>query len=119
MDTGAVRAPAVARHLAIDEQGTLLRATWRPELGFVNLSLWRGDTCVETFHMSPHEAAALMSFLATSLADSVPPPTGPALSLVPDRAARTPVRSRGAASTLVGSLGRAVRSLRAHRPRAR
>lgn len=88
MDTGTVRALPVARHLAIDEQGTLLRATWRPEHGFVNLSLWRGDTCAETFHLAPHEAAGLMSFLAGALADAATAP--PPLRVVPGQAAATP-----------------------------
>ena len=83
---GAERAPAMSRHLAIDEQGTLLRATWRPAHGFVNLSLWRGDTCAETFHMAPDEAAALMSFLAHALADGATPAASPPLRLVADQA---------------------------------
>jgi hypothetical protein len=84
----------VARHLAIDEQGTLLRATWRPDHGFVNLSLWRGDTCAETFHMTPDEAAALMSFLAHALADGATPAVSPPLRLVADQVTSPPPASR-------------------------
>ena len=50
----------VGRHLAVDERGVLLRATWRLDHGFINLSLWRDDTCVETFHLTPAAAAELV-----------------------------------------------------------
>jgi len=60
----------VGRHLAVDERGVLLRATWRLDHGFINLSLWRDDTCVETFHLTPAAAAELVSFLASGLADA-------------------------------------------------
>ena len=60
----------LTRHLAVDERGTGLRLTWRPERGFVNLSLWRGDRCVETFHLSPSAAAEVIGFLARGLADT-------------------------------------------------
>lgn len=55
--------------LAIDERGVALRATWRLEHGFINLSLWWNDRCVETFHLTPNEAAALISFLVKGLAE--------------------------------------------------
>jgi hypothetical protein len=60
----------VGRHLAVDERGVLLRATWRLDHGFINLSLWRDDVCVETFHLTPAAAAELVSFLASGLADA-------------------------------------------------
>ncbi len=60
----------VGRHLAVDERGIGLRATWRLDRGFVNLSLWRGNACVETFHMTPAAAAELIAFLAGGLADA-------------------------------------------------
>jgi hypothetical protein len=60
----------VGRHLAVDERGVLLRATWRLDHGFINLSLWREDLCVETFHLTPAAAAELVSFLASGLADA-------------------------------------------------
>jgi hypothetical protein len=62
------------RHLAIDERGIGLRATWRFELGFVNLSLWRHDVCVETFRLTPAEASRLVGFLVEGLAGAVPAP---------------------------------------------
>lgn len=75
METGAVyQLPVHRRHLAIDERGIGLRATWHFELGLVNLSLWRDDRCVETFHMTPAEAGRLVGFLASGLADAVPKP---------------------------------------------
>jgi len=51
-----------------------LRATWRVERGFVNLSLWRRDMCVETFHLTPVEASRLVAFLVDGLARAVPEP---------------------------------------------
>jgi hypothetical protein len=73
--------PSRIRHLAIDERGIGLRATWRLERGFVNLSLWRHDVCVETFHLTPAEASRLIGFLVEGLARAVPEPQPPALTL--------------------------------------
>jgi hypothetical protein len=78
--------PTRIRHLAIDERGVGLRATWRLERGFVNLSLWRLDRCVETFHLTPAEAGRLIGFLVEGLAGAVPAPQPPApapLTVVP------------------------------------
>jgi hypothetical protein len=55
--------------MAVDDRGIGLRATWRLNHGFVNLSLWRGDRCVETFHLTPADAATFMTFLVNGLAD--------------------------------------------------
>jgi hypothetical protein len=89
--------PGRRRHLAVDEQGAGLRATWHPERGFVNLSLWRGDACVETFHLTPVEASRLVGFLVERLAGAVPepePPAPPALTLAPLPAPSDTRRSR-------------------------
>jgi hypothetical protein len=71
------------RHLAIDERGIGLRATWRFELGFVNLSLWRHDVCVETFRLTPVEASRLVGFLVEGLAGAVPAPESAVVAAVP------------------------------------
>lgn len=88
MDRGAVRQlPVVPRHFALDERAVGLRATWHAEHGFVNLSLWSDDRCVQTFHLTPAEAGRLVGFLAGVLAGAVPepaPPGRPALSAVPE-----------------------------------
>ena len=69
----ATGAPDVmGRYLALDEQGSGLRATWRPARGFTNLSLWRDDVCVETFHLSAPQMGELIGFLGTSLGSSQP-----------------------------------------------
>lgn len=81
---------ATARHLASDERGVGLRATWRPNLGFVNLSLWRNQRCVETFHLTPVEAAKLVGFLVNSLASVAPEPR-PVSGLRPVEAERSGV----------------------------
>ncbi len=84
--------PTRIRHLAIDERGIGLRATWRLEQGFVNLSLWRHDVCVETFRLTPAEASRLIGFLVEGLARAVPEPPG--AGAAPCRRA-APVRRAG------------------------
>ena len=66
---GEVRQLPVGRALFVDERGLGLRATWHPERGIVNLSVWREDRCVETFWLSLADAGRLASFLVTGLAD--------------------------------------------------
>ena len=61
--------PDVGSMMALDERGIGLRATWRMNYGFINLSVWRDDTCVETFHLTPANAAAFVTFLVEGLAD--------------------------------------------------
>jgi hypothetical protein len=79
---GTASVPEImGRYLAVDEKGTGLRATWRPAQGFTNLSLWRGDVCVETFHLSSEQMGELIAFLGTSLAASCP--VQPTLRVVP------------------------------------
>lgn len=58
-----------SRAFLLDERGVGLRATWHLERGFANLSIWRGDRCTETFHLSVTDAAALIAFLADGLAE--------------------------------------------------
>ena len=65
-----IRQLPVGRLLAIDERGVGLRATWHLDRGFLNVSLWRDDVCVETFHLAPNEAARLATFLADGLFDA-------------------------------------------------
>ena len=102
--------PTRIRHLAVDERGVGLRATWRLELGFVNLSLWRDDACVETFHLTPAEASRLIGFLVEGLARAVPepePPAPPTLVVAPPPPATVPARHR-----LAGALEKAAARLR-------
>lgn len=72
------------RFHASDERATGLQATWRPAYGFTNLSLWRHGRCVETFHLTPQQAGELVAFIASSLAEAVPPPSRGSLALVSD-----------------------------------
>jgi len=79
VESGVVyQLPVQGRHFVLDERGIGLRATWHLDVGFVNLSLWRNDRCVETFHLTPAEAGRLIGFLASGLGDAVsaqaPPP---------------------------------------------
>jgi hypothetical protein len=85
MDAGAVYdLPVQPRHFALDERGVGLRATWHADRGFVNVSLWTGNGCVQTFHLTPVEAGRLVGFLATVLAEAVPERAHPlAVAAVP------------------------------------
>jgi hypothetical protein len=65
-----VRQLPTGRLLAIDERGVGLRATWRLDRGFLNISLWRDDVCVETFHLTPGEATRLAGFITEGLFDA-------------------------------------------------
>lgn len=56
----------------------MLRTTWHAERGFFNVSLWRDNRCVETFHLSLPAAAELIAFVVDNLAgprdrERVPP----------------------------------------------
>ena len=97
-----------------------MRATWRPAHGFVNVSLWRRDECVETFHLTPHDLSALVSFLVSRLATLAPKPDAPALALV-DPGARIPQPERSpttmvsrAEAGLRRSLAAALKKAAAH-----
>ena len=72
----------LGRFIALDDRGRALRATWRPAHGFVNVSIWRDDTCVETFHLTPEDASDLVGFLVGAFAASLPRPTRPTLTAV-------------------------------------
>jgi hypothetical protein len=65
-----VRQLPVGRLLAVDERGIGMRATWHLDKGFLNVSLWRDDVCVETFHLAPGDAARLAAFIAEGLFDA-------------------------------------------------
>lgn len=120
MDAGAVyQLPVQPRHFALDELGVGLRATWHADRGFVNVSLWSGNRCVQTFHLTPVEAGRLVGFLAAVLADAVPEPARPsvvAMGSEPDRdsaeAARWSDRLGEFRRELAGTLDRAARRLR-------
>lgn len=102
-DAAEVHALPLGHHLAVDERGIGLRLTWRLDRGFVNLSLWRDDTCVETFHLRPAEAAELVGFLSRGLAEAAEVgatrAAGPPLQAVadpPSRRERTAAAARRA-----------------------
>jgi hypothetical protein len=92
--SAAYEFPAPGRHLAVDERGIGLRATWHLSRGFVNLSLWRGDRCVETFHLTPAEAGRLVNFLVSGLAEAVPEPGQAQLTVVADHGDERSVTDR-------------------------
>ena len=58
--------------MMFDEQRVLLRATWKPRRRFFNISLWRDDRVVETFHLSPEEAVKLTTYVNRAFVSSLP-----------------------------------------------
>lgn len=85
-------------YIVLDERGIGLRATWHPTRGFINVSLWRDDRCVETFHLTPQAASDLVAFVVRALASSVPGPAPSRLRLVRDGDSS---RSHGRTHTVV------------------
>ena len=84
MAVGEVHQLPVGRALFVDERGMGLRATWHLDRGIVNLSVWRGDRCAETFWLSVTDAGDLVQFLVSGLTEATaqlvstpPPPTEP------------------------------------------
>jgi hypothetical protein len=61
--------PKQRREFITDGERSELRATWHNDSGYVVISLWRGETCVATSHLTPGEAARLSGFITTGLAD--------------------------------------------------
>lgn len=57
----------VGREWFLDDQGHGMRVTWHLERGFVNLSLWRDDTCRETFHLPLGEVSRVVGVLVAGL----------------------------------------------------
>lgn len=57
------------REFITDGERSELRATWHDDAGYVVISLWRGDTCVATSHLTPKEAGRLATFITGGLAD--------------------------------------------------
>lgn len=57
------------REFLTDGERSALRATWHSESGYIVISLWRGDTCVATSHLTPNEAGRLSRFITGGLAD--------------------------------------------------
>lgn len=97
----------VERFFSVDDHGVGLRASWRPAHGFVNLSLWDGDTCRQAFHLTPAEAGRLSAFLATNLMAAVPEPPPAPLELVAD-----PPPRPGPTTGLRGHLARVLDGVR-------
>jgi hypothetical protein len=87
---GEVRRLPAARALFVDERGMGLRATWHPERGIVNLSLWRDDRCVETFWLPVADAGRLVSFLVDGLADAAATATSALADATDERPAAAP-----------------------------
>lgn len=57
------------REFITDGERSELQATWHNDAGYVVISLWRGDTCVATSHLTPKEAGRLATFITGGLAE--------------------------------------------------
>ena len=96
------------RELITDGARSRLRATWHMESGLVVISLWRGETCVATSHLTPEEAGRLSSFITDGLAE-----------LAEGKAQRPRRYQQGGSvrvSAMVGTLRAWVRRLRSRLP---
>jgi hypothetical protein len=60
--------PLSGREFFIADDGSVLRTTWHVDRDLVNLSVWRGDRCTETFQLARADAARLIAHLADGLA---------------------------------------------------
>jgi hypothetical protein len=58
------------REVLIDDRGTGLRLTWHADQMTTVVSLWREDSCIGTFHLEPMEAARVITFLSSNLAEA-------------------------------------------------
>lgn len=58
-------------------EGRGVRVTRHPELGAINLSVWRAGVCVGTVQLAPQEAAQLVGALSEQLGQlaQAPPPS--------------------------------------------
>ncbi|MCZ2857514.1 hypothetical protein [Blastococcus sp. VKM Ac-2987] len=67
-------------------EGRAVRVSAHVERGLVNLSLWRGETCVGTARLAPDDAAGLVAGLTEGLATLAARPrvVGPDASQVAD-----------------------------------
>lgn len=99
-------APAAVRHLPtrrallLDERGAGLRLTWHHDLGFANLSVWRGDRCQETFRLSTADAPQVIAFLADGLGEAASS-TAPVLRAAPVAPSSQPTGRRSDIVTAV------------------
>lgn len=63
------RFPEQRREFITNGERSELRATWHHQSGHVVVSLWRGDECVATSHLTPGAAGRLATFITSGLAD--------------------------------------------------
>jgi hypothetical protein len=68
--SAAVQTLPIGRAFFADERGVVLRATWHLDRGFVNMSIWRDDSCVATFQLAVQDSARLAAFLVEGLGDA-------------------------------------------------
>ena len=91
-----------------------VRVSAHPEVGVLNLSVWRDETCVGTVKLRPDEVASLVAALTDGLAEvAAHPPAGdgPRLASVEDRVTELEARL-AAPSPVVATAARALRALR-------
>jgi hypothetical protein len=108
-DAAEVRDLPLGRLLLIDGRGRGLRGSWHLDRGLVNLSVWREDRCVETFHLSVADAGRLAAFLVECLGEAA---VVGGRGVAPPRSSGRRVGRRGGGGG--AALARALRTGRAH-----
>lgn len=100
------RLPEQPRQYIADGDRSALRATWHREAGYIVISMWHGDTCVATSHLTPREAGRLAGFITGGLAELAHEGMTPADTVtgMPSRLSRRK-RLRHAARTWLDSIG--------------
>lgn len=101
------------REFLTDGDRSALRATWHDDNGIVVLSLWRGDVCVATSHLTPKEAGRLATFITGGLADLAHDglsESTPLVTQLPGRASLS-IRIRRVLAAWRHSAGRSLESL--------
>jgi hypothetical protein len=100
------RLPEQRRQYIADGDRSALRATWHREAGYVVISMWHGDTCVATSHLTPRETGRLAGFITSGLAELAHEGMTPADTVtgMPSRQS-WPKRLRGGARAWLDSIG--------------
>jgi hypothetical protein len=59
-------------HVDRRDQGRALRVSSHDDLGFVTLSIWRGNSCAATHQLASEDVPALIESLARALVSAPP-----------------------------------------------
>lgn len=57
----------MAPRMLLPTERSDLRATWHADRGVLSVTLWRGDVCVGSAHLSAEQSGELAAFIARHL----------------------------------------------------